>query len=195
MCVTLIEIPLVSAFLRYGTHTMRLTQLTPSESAVFEQIQFLDNHFKTKFGLECFSQSVQQFINFFADKQGYTRRTIQNALRKLESLGLISIAYNQGFKGANLYYVNLDKLEELRKASLDASTKACDKVKAVFQKFLNIAVNAGKEPTESSEENVESVEFTTENPCNHDLAINEMLAENGIPMSFFGEDGYEEDSL
>lgn len=166
------------------THTMRLTQLTPSESAVFEQIQFLDNHFKTKFGLECFSQSIQQFINFFADKQGYTRRTIQNALRKLESLGLISIAYNQGFKGANLYYVNLEKVEELRKASLDASTKACDKVKAVFQKFLNIAVNAGKELVENVEESYY-----------HDLAINEMLAEDGIPMSFYGEDGYGEDSL
>ena len=171
---------------------MRLTQLTPSESAVFEQIQFLDNHFKTKFGLECFSQSIQQFINFFADKQGYTRRTIQNALRKLESLGLISIAYNQGFKGANLYYVNLEKLEELRKASLDASTKACDKVKAVFQKFLNIAVNSGKEPVENVEE---GVEFNAEESYYHDLAINEMLAEDGIPMSFYGEDGYGEDSL
>ncbi|HDU8598106.1 TPA: hypothetical protein RG678_001947 [Vibrio alginolyticus] len=171
---------------------MRLTQLTPSESAVFEQIQFLDNHFKTKFGLECFSQSIQQFINFFADKQGYTRRTIQNALRKLESLGLISIAYNQGFKGANLYYVNLEKLEELRKASLDASTKACDKVKAVFQKFLNIAVNAGKETVENVEE---GVEFNAEESYYHDLAINEMLAEDGIPMSFYGEDGYGEDSL
>ncbi|EIJ2375699.1 hypothetical protein LIO03_000705 [Vibrio alginolyticus] len=171
---------------------MRLTQLTPSESAVFEQIQFLDNHFKTKFGLECFSQSIQQFINFFADKQGYTRRTIQNALRKLESLGLISIAYNQGFKGANLYYVNLEKLEELRKASLDASTKACDKVKAVFQKFLNIAVNAGKEPVENVEE---GLAFNAEESYYHDLAINEMLAEDGIPMSFYGEDGYGEDSL
>jgi len=171
---------------------MRLTQLTPSESAVFEQIQFLDNHFKTKFDLECFSQSIQQFINFFADKQGYTRRTIQNALRKLESLGLISIAYNQGFKGANLYYVNLEKLEELRKASLDASTKACDKVKAVFQKFLNIAVNAGKEPVENVEK---GVEFNAEESYYHDLAINEMLAEDGIPMSFYGEDGYGEDSL
>ncbi|HHE0351111.1 TPA: hypothetical protein ACPHTZ_004837 [Vibrio alginolyticus] len=171
---------------------MRLTQLTPSESAVFEQIQFLDNHFKTKFGLECFSQSIQQFINFFAGKQGYTRRTIQNALRKLESLGLISIAYNQGFKGANLYYVNLEKLEELRKASLDASTKACGKVKAVFQKFLNIAVNAGKEPVGNVEE---GVEFNAEESYYHDLAINEMLAEDGIPMSFYGEDGYGEDSL
>ncbi|HFQ4829214.1 TPA: hypothetical protein ACGU2T_002959 [Vibrio vulnificus] len=171
---------------------MRLTQLTPSESAVFEQIQFLDNHFKTKFGLECFSQSIQQFINFFADKQGYTRRTIQNALRKLESLGLISIAYNQGFKGANLYYVNLEKLEELRKASLDASTKACDEVKAVFQKFLNIAVNAGKEPVENVEE---GAEFNAEESYYHDLAINEMLAEDGIPMSFYGEDGYGEDYL
>lgn len=171
---------------------MRLTQLTPSESAVFEQIQFLDNHFKTKFGLECFSQSIQQFINFFAGKQGYTRRTIQNALRKLESLGLISIAYNQGFKGANLYYVNLEKLEELRKASLDASTKACGKVKAVFQKFLNIVVNAGKEPVGNVEE---GVEFNAEESYYHDLAINEMLAEDGIPMSFYGEDGYGEDSL
>ncbi|MCR9537664.1 hypothetical protein [Vibrio alginolyticus] len=171
---------------------MRLTQLTPSESAVFEQIQFLDNHFKTKFGLECFSQSIQQFINFFADKQGYTRRTIQNALRKLESLGLISIAYNQGFKGANLYYVNLEKLEELRKASLDASTKACNKVKAVFQKFLNIAVNAGKESVENVEE---GVKFNAEESYYHDLAINEMLAEDGVPMSFYGEDGYGEDSL
>ncbi|AVF60138.1 hypothetical protein [Vibrio diabolicus] len=171
---------------------MRLTQLTPSESAVFEQIQFLDSHFKTKFGLECFSQSIQQFINFFADKQGYTRRTIQNALRKLESLGLISIAYNQGFKGANLYYVNLEKLEELRKASLDASTKACNKVKAVFQKFLNIAVNAGKESVENVEE---GVEFNAEESYYHDLAINEMLAEDGVPMSFYGEDGYGEDSL
>ncbi|HHF3187797.1 TPA: hypothetical protein ACPJ16_002267 [Vibrio alginolyticus] len=171
---------------------MRLTQLTPSESAVFEQIQFLDNHFKTKFGLECFSQSIQQFINFFADKQGYTRRTIQNALRKLESLGLISIAYNQGFKGANLYYVNLEELEELRKASLDASTKACNKVKAVFQKFLNIAVNAGKESVENVEE---GVKFNAEESYYHDLAINEMLAEDGVPMSFYGEDGYGEDSL
>ncbi|HFQ5360078.1 hypothetical protein [Vibrio vulnificus] len=185
-----IEIPLVSAFVRLGTHTMRLTQLTPSESAVFEQIQFLDNHFKTKYGLECFSQSVQQFINFFADKQGYTRRTIQNAFRKLEQLGLISIAYNQGFKGANLFYVNLEKLEELRKSSLDASTKACDKVKSVFQKFLSIAANIGKEP-------VKTVKIDGRAPSHKmDSAICEMMEDEfltlGIPQVFFGEVGYGE---
>ncbi|HCM1516403.1 TPA: hypothetical protein N2918_002055 [Vibrio parahaemolyticus] len=180
---------------------MRLTQLTPSESAVFEQIQFLDEHFKTKYGLECFSQSVQQFINFFADKQGYTRRTIQNAFRKLESLGLISIAYNQGFKGANLFYVNLEKLEELRKASLEASTKACDKVKSIFAQFIQVAVNAGKPqvqeeeltPEEKLEAFVQNVEANADlrqqyNPRPQEEALEEMFGD--IPNVFFGEEGY-----
>ncbi|NMV23411.1 hypothetical protein HKB23_13500, partial [Vibrio parahaemolyticus] len=41
----------------------------------------------------------------------------------------------------------------------------------------------------------EGVEFNAEESYYHDLAINEMLTEDGIPMSFYGEDGYGEDSL
>ncbi|EHK6508539.1 hypothetical protein [Vibrio parahaemolyticus] len=112
--------------------------LTPSEKAVIEQLYFLSNHFRATHGLECFSQSVGQMIRFFKDKQGYTRRTIQNALRKLESLGLIDIAYNQGYKGANLFYVHHDKYEELLNAALEASTKACAKVKEIFKGFIKL---------------------------------------------------------
>ncbi|WP_347367991.1 hypothetical protein [Vibrio vulnificus] len=115
----------------------QLACLTDAQNEVLAQLTYLDTHFKTNHGLECFSQSVTQVMR----RLGYCRRTIQTAFRKLEEIGVISIAYNQGFKGANLFYVHLDKLEELRRQSLEQCTNATQTVKNIFFRFITDSLN------------------------------------------------------
>ncbi|MDK9763964.1 hypothetical protein KI743_18315 [Vibrio sp. D420a] len=117
-----------------------LNHITAAQNDVLNQIVYLDDHFKKTHQIECFSQSVNQFMR----KLGYCRTTIKSAIKKLEDLGIISVAKNQGFKGANLFYVHLDKLEELRKQSLEGCSNATEKVKNVFWRYMTDAVFSGK---------------------------------------------------
>ena len=89
-------------------------------------------------------------------KLGYCRKTIQTAFRKLEELGVISIAYNQGFNGANLFYIHLDKLEELRKRSLETCSNATEQVKNVFWRFIQDSLYHTQEQVDLS--NVEQAQ-------------------------------------
>lgn len=127
---------------------MNITSLTDAQNDVLNQLVYLDNHFKTNHNIECFSQSVAQVMR----KLGYCRKTIQSAFRKLEEVGVISIAYNQGFHGANLFYVHLDKLEALRKQSLETCSNATEQVKNVFWRFMQDAVFAGKTDLSNEDE-------------------------------------------
>ncbi|EGR0698800.1 hypothetical protein EX461_23950 [Vibrio parahaemolyticus] len=123
------------------TTAISLSSLTDAQNDVLSQLVYLDNHFKTKHNIECFSQSVSQIMR----RLGYCRKTIQTAFRKLEEIGVISIAYNQGFHGSNLFYIHLDKLEELRKESLDHCTNATEKVKNIFWRFIVDSLNHTKQ--------------------------------------------------
>lgn len=107
-----------------------LSDLTPAQQAVLEQIQWLQTHFESKFGCEAFSQSNYQFER----KLKLSRRTVQTAVQTLENLGLITVGRNLGYGGSNLFYMHKDKLI----AFLSPVKAFTDKVRAAFTEALEI---------------------------------------------------------
>ncbi|WKY58650.1 hypothetical protein Q5H80_03085 [Vibrio sp. SNU_ST1] len=157
-----------------------ITALTTAQNEVLDQICYLDTHFKTKHNLDCFSQSNGQIERHFnkTGNAGYCKRTIQRAIKKLEDIGLISVAYQMGFKGANLFYVHLEKLEELKKKSLDECTNASEKVKNVFHRFITDSVLKGKtdlsEPEQAKDFTSYCVNTFDESYFEHEESYNQL---------------------
>ena len=98
-------------------------ELTNSQQALLDQIIWLQNHFEFKFGIEAFSQSNAQFQS----KLGLSRKTIQTGIQKLEELGVIEVARNMGYKGANLIFLHKSKIQRSLESLSDIAKSAMKK--------------------------------------------------------------------
>lgn len=94
---------------------MHISQLTESFNDVLHQLKYLHHYFHIKYGKATFYQTRKKLI----DKLGWSRRTIVNAKIRLVELGLIAIGRKCGPHGADMFYLDLERLEDLQREHLD----------------------------------------------------------------------------
>ncbi|CAK1876952.1 hypothetical protein VCRA2110O135_200040 [Vibrio crassostreae] len=82
---------------------MKTPNLTPSQSKIWNQLQWLSNHFTDEQ-----HPYFWQHINRLAKSTHTSRRTVQSALKHFVDLGVLEVLKNVGVGYTNAYRVILD---------------------------------------------------------------------------------------